>query len=170
MPLFISLPRAPCLAGIFALTAIVAQPCYATHWQVIGRPDSSRPGLAYVDMDSIHQDGQYRIATFLTVYSNPATNAYDIKMDRIAQDTAFDCAKHTFSLVSTIAYLQGRRAGGSSDSGDWKVRFKGLPPNGYSQRAFDVTCNAPVAVTPEPEASPAEAAATVKLPTIETPD
>jgi hypothetical protein len=146
------------------MTALLAQPCYATHWQIVGRPNSSTLGLAYVDMDSVHQDGQYRVATFLTIYSNPTSNAHGIKLDRIAQETAFDCAKHTFSLVSTVSYFEGKPTGGSSGSGDWKTRFKGLYEDVFSQRAFDITCNAPLAPTPEPAASEADSPANVMLP------
>ena len=150
------------------MTALLAQPCYATHWQVIGRPDNDTLGLAYVDMDSIHEDGQYRVATFLTVYSNATSNAHGIKMDRIAQETAFDCAKHTFALVSTIAYFEGKKAGASSDSGDWKTQFKGVYEDVFSQRAFDVTCNAPV-VTKPPPAAEADSPENVQLPTYVAP-
>ena len=160
--------RAPYLAGALAVTVLLAQPCYAIHWQVIGRPNSDTLGLAYVDMDSIHEDGQYRVATFLTVYSNATSNAHGIKMDRIAQETAFDCTKHTFALVSTIAYFEGKKAGASSDSGDWKTQFKGVYEDVFSQRAFDVTCNAPV-VTKPPPAAAADAPANVRLPTYVAP-
>jgi hypothetical protein len=162
--------RVPYLAAVLAVTALFAQPCYATHWQVIGRPNDGSLGVAYIDLDSIHLDGNYRVATFLTVYENPPPNAHDIKLDRIAQQTAFDCAKHTFSLVSTVGYFQGKKAGESHiNSGDWKVKFKGLYQDPFSQRAFDVTCNAPIAPTPEPAASPVDAAPTVRLPTAVAP-
>jgi hypothetical protein len=160
--------RAPYLAGALAATALLAQPCYAIHWQVIGRPNNDTLGLAYVDMDSIHEDGPYRVATFLTVYSNATSNAHGIKLDRIAQETAFDCSKHTFSLVSTIAYLEGKKSGSSSASDDWKTRFKGVYNDVFSQRAFDVTCNAPVVTTPPPAAA-ADSPENVRLPTYVAP-
>ena len=156
--------RAPYLAGVLAATALLTQPCYATHWQVIGRPNNDTLGLAYVDMDSIRADGQYRVATFLTVYSNATSNAHGIKLDRIAQETAFDCAKHTFSLVSTVGYFEGKKTGSSSATDDWKTRFKGIYDDVFSQRAFDVTCNAPVVTNPPPAAA-ADSAAIVRLPT-----
>ena len=156
--------RAPYLAGVLAATALLTQPCYATHWQVIGRPNNDTLGLAYVDMDSIHEDGQYRVATFLTVYSNATSNAHGIKLDRIAQETAFDCAKHSFALVSTTGYFEGKKVGSSSGSGDWKTRFKGVYEDGFSQRAFDVTCNAPLVTNPPPAAA-ADAPENVRLPT-----
>jgi hypothetical protein len=160
--------RSPYLAGSLAVTALLAQPCYATHWQVIGRPNNDTLGLAYVDMDSIHEDGQYRVATFLTVYSNATSNAHGIKLDRIAQETAFDCAKHTFSLVSTIGYFEGKKTGSSSESGDWKTGFKGVYDDVFSQRAYDVTCNAPVVTNPPPAAA-ADSAPNVRLPTYAAP-
>jgi hypothetical protein len=153
------------------MSALLSQACYATHWQAIGRPDDGSLGVAYIDLDSIHQDGMYRVATFLTVYRNPPPNVHNVKLDRIAQQTAFDCNKHTFSLISTISYFEGKESGRSPpDSGDWKVKFKGLYADLFSQRAFDVTCNAPLAATPEPAASPADAAATVRLPTAVAPE
>ncbi len=156
------------LAAALAVTALLSQPCYATHWQVIGRPNNDTLGLAYVDMDSIHEDGQYRVAMFLTVYSNPTANAHGIKLDRIAQETAFDCAKHTFSLVSTVGYFEGKKSGSSSGSDDWKTRFKGVYTDLFSQRAFDVTCNAPVVAKPPPT-SAADSPANVMLPTAGAP-
>jgi hypothetical protein len=160
--------RASYLAAALGLTALLSQPCYATHWQVIGRPNNDTLGLAYVDMDSIHEDEQYRVATFLTVYSNPTSNAHGIKLDRIAQETAFDCAKHTFALVSTVSYFEGKKTGSSSATDDWKTRFKGVYEDGFSQRAFDVTCNAPVVSKPPPAAA-ADAPANVSLPTMAAP-
>jgi hypothetical protein len=169
MPHFLKFPRSAYLAGALGVTALLAQPCYATHWQVIGRPNNDTLGLAYVDMDSIHKDGAYRVATFLTVYSNPTSNAHDIRFDRIAQETAFDCDKHTFALVSTVSYFEGKKTGSSSGSGDWKTRFKGVYEDPFSQRAFDVTCNAPV-VTAPPPASAADSPANVILPTRVAPE
>ena len=147
------------------LVALMAEPCYAAHWQVIGRPSDRSLALAYIDMDSIHRDGAYRVATFLTVYVNPITNAHDYKLDRIAQDTAFDCDKHTFALVSTFGYFEGKPAGRSSGKPDeWKDNVRDLPKDPFSQRAFDVICNAPLAPMPEPTPSVEDAAATVRLP------
>lgn len=160
--------RASILAAFLGVTALLAQPCYATHWQVIGRPNNETLGLAYVDMDSIHADGRYRVAMFLTVYSNATSNEHGIKLDRIAQETAFDCEKHTFSLVSTVSYYAGKKTGSSSGDDDWKTRFKGLYADPFSQRTFDVTCNAPL-VTKPPPATAADSPANVMLPTAGAP-
>jgi hypothetical protein len=156
------------LAAALGVTALLAQPCYAAHWQVIGRPNNETLGVAYVDMDSIHADERYRIATFLTIYTNPTSNAHGIKLDRIAQETAFDCEKHTFALVSTVSYFEGKKTGSSSAGDDWKTRFKGVYEDGFSRRAFDVTCNAPVVTNP-PAAAASDSAANVKLPTMVAP-
>ena len=161
--------RIHCLAGTLAIAALASQPCYAAHWQAIGRPNDGSLGVAYVDLDSIHKDGIYRVAMFLTVYESPPPNAHDIKLDRIAQQTAFDCDKHTFSLISTVGYFEGKQSGSSHNGDDWKVRFKGVYGDVFSQRAFDVTCNAPLAPNPEPAASPADSPATVRLPTMVAP-
>jgi hypothetical protein len=160
--------RAFYLAAGLAVTALLAEPCFATHWQVVGRPNPATLGLAYVDLDSIHEDGRYRVATFLTVYSNATSNAHGIKLDRIAQQTAFDCEKHTFSLVSTVGYYDGKETGLSSATEDWKAGFKGIYDDVFSQRAFDVTCNAPVVEKPPPAAA-ADAPANVRLPTMAAP-
>jgi hypothetical protein len=169
--LFVAKPRraAPILARTFATAALLAQTCYAYHWQAIGRPNAETLGMAYVDLDSVHQDGPYRLATFLTVYTNPLTNANSIKIDRIAQETAFDCATHTFSLVSTIGYFAGKKSGGSSQKADWRESFKTLREDAFSQRAFDVTCNAPAVTNSEARAFAEDAPATVKLPSMASP-
>ncbi len=138
---------------------------------MIGRPNDGSLGLAYIDMDSIHLDGIYRLATFLTVYSSPPPNSHNVKLDRIAQQTAFDCEKHTFALVSTIGYFAGKQSGSSSaNTDDWKVKFKSVYDDGFSRRTFDTTCNAPLAPTPEPAAAPSDAPAVVKLPTMAAPE
>jgi hypothetical protein len=158
---------APVLVG---LMTSVAQPCFAAHWQVIGRPTDNSLALAYVDMDSIHRAGEYRVATFLTVYLYPITNAHEYKLDRIAQETAFDCDKHTFALVSTIGYFQGKPTGRNSGNGeDWKDNARDLPQDTFSTRAFDVTCNAPLAPYPEPAPTVSDAPGTVRLPAAPTP-
>jgi hypothetical protein len=161
---FLKLPPARFFAWALTVPALLPLTCYAYHWQVIGRPNPETLGLAYVDLDSVHADGPYRVATFLTVYANPLTNANKIRIDRIAQETAFDCDKHTFSLVSTVGYFSGKKSGASSEKSDWKVSFKTLPQDSFSQRAFDVTCNAPVVTNPEARSTGDDAPATVKLP------
>jgi hypothetical protein len=160
---------APVLARVLAASALLGQACYAYNWQAVGRPNPQTLGMAYVDLDSVHQDGRYRIATFLTIYSNPLTNANSIKIDRIAQETAFDCDKHTFSLVSTMGYFGGKKSGSSSEKGDWRESFRTLPADVFSQRAFDVTCNAPVVTNSEARAAEENAPAVVKLPSMASP-
>lgn len=152
-------------ALVFAVSALLGgQACHAYNWQPIGRPNAETLGTAYVDLDSVHQDGPYRVVTFLTLYWNPLTNAKGIKIDRIAQETAFDCALHTVSLVSTTSYFEGKKSGSSSPKGDWREAFQPLPQNAYSQRAFDVTCNAPIVANSEARAVEQDAPAVVKLP------
>lgn len=124
-------------------------------------------GLAYIDMQSIHRDGDYREAIFLTVYAHPITNAHGYQLDRIAQETAFDCQNHTFALISTVGFLEGRQTGRSSGRADeWKSTVREVPKDAFSQRTFDIICNAPLAPMPEPAPSDADAAATVNLPTV----
>jgi hypothetical protein len=164
MPSIARVLRAPYLAGILAITALAPQLCYAIHWVQLGRPTEGTPGLAYIDLDSVHVDGPYRVATFLTVYAGAAPNTHGIKLDRIAQETAFDCTHHTFSLISTIGYFEGKKAGSSSETGDWKTTFKTVPQDSFSQRTYDVTCNASVSDHPEDSAETSNSPPYVKLP------
>jgi hypothetical protein len=153
------------------VASFLAQPCFAARWQAVGRPSDGSLALAYIDLDSIHRDGDFRVATFLTVYLNTVTNKQGYKFDRIAQETAFDCENHGFALVSTIGYRAGKQAGKSSGNGtDWKANVMALPKDVYSTRAFDITCNAPLAPSPEPPPSAADDPATVDLPATPTPE
>jgi hypothetical protein len=156
---------------LLAVVSLLAQPCFATHWQKVGRPSDGSLALAYIDLDSVHRDGDFRVATFLTIYLHTVTNKHGAKLDRIAQETAFDCENHGFALISTVGYRAGKEAGHSSASGtDWKANMMALPKDVYSTRAFDITCNAPVAPTPEPPRTAAEDPATVELPATPTPE
>jgi hypothetical protein len=156
---------------LLAVVSLLAQPCFATHWQAVGRPSDGSLALAYIDLDSIRRDGDFRVATFLTIYLHTVTNSHGAKLDRIAQETAFDCENHGFALVSTIGYRAGKAAGHSSGNGtDWKANMLALPKDVYSTRAFDITCNAPLAPTPEPPRTAAEDPATVELPATPTPE
>src|SRR5580692_4613497 len=76
------------ISGGLLLLAL-AQPGYAAHWQAIGPANSAASGLAYMDLDSVHEEDGYRVAVFLTIYSAAVPNAHDIKLDRITQETAF---------------------------------------------------------------------------------
>jgi len=114
--------------------------------------------MAYVDLDSLRADGEYRVAVFLTIYAAPIPNSHSIKLDRIVQETAFDCAKHTYSLLSTVGYFAGKEVGKSSDRGNWREMFKGTPRDPVSRRAFGLVCQSPIAGHPEvtaPQDSPA---------------
>ena len=156
---------------LLAVVSFLAQPCFAAHWQKIGRPSDGSLALAYIDLDSVHRDGDFRVATFLTIYLHTVTNKKGAKLDRIAQETAFDCENHGVALISTIGYRAGKEAGHSSDnSTDWKANMKALPKDVYSTRVFDITCNAPLAPTPEPPRTAAEDPATVELPATPTPE
>ena len=162
--------RVPALS-LLAVVSFLAQPCFAAHWQAIGRPSDGSLALAYIDLDSVHRDGDFRVATFLTIYLHTVTNKRGAKLDRIAQETAFDCENHGVALVSTIGYRAGKEAGRSSASGtDWRANVMAMSKDTFSTRAFDITCNAPLAPMPEPPPSAAEAPATVELPATPTPE
>jgi hypothetical protein len=153
-----------CLAGVLGLMLVLTQVCYAARWQAVGTSNNGGLGLAYLDLDSVHQEEGYRIAVFLTIYGAAVPNAHSIRLDRITQETAFDCSRREFALRSTVGYFEGREVGLSADKGDWKERFRVVPQDVFSQRALDVACNSPVA--PQPEAMPAaaDAPASVRLP------
>ncbi len=152
------------LAGVLGLMLVLTQTCFAARWQAVGTSNNGALGLAYLDLDSVREEDGYRIALFLTIYSGVVPNAHSIKLDRITQETAFDCSRREFALRSTVGYFEGRQVGLSSEKGDWKERFKVLPKDVFSQRALDLACNSPLA--PQPEATPAaaDAPASVRLP------
>lgn len=144
----------------------LAQLCYATHWQSVGPSNGNVSGMVYLDVDSVREESGYRVALFLTIYGYAVPNSHNIKLDRITQETAFDCNRREFALLATEGYFQGRRIGGSSDKGasDWKDRFRVVPKDAFSQVAIDLVCNSSLAPQPEPTPSPTEAAGSVRLP------
>lgn len=150
--------------ALVTLASLVAVPCYAAHWQAVGPQSGSSPAMAYIDLDSIRQEDGYRIALFLTIYGVAVPNAHNIKLDRITQETAFDCMRREFVLRSTVGYFQGKQVGLSSQKGDWRERFRALPGDTFSQRALDLACNSQLAPQPEATPTPEEAPGAVKLP------
>jgi len=155
---------APYLAGLAGVLSLMSQPCDAARWRALGKAVGSSAGLAYLDLDSLREEGGYRIALFLTVYAAPEANVHSIKLDRIAQETAFDCAKHRFALRSTAGYFEGTKVGGSSDDGDWKESFKPVPLDPFSQRAYELVCDSPLAAHPETIAALGDSPGSVILP------
>jgi len=151
------------LAGILASMTLLAQTCYAARWQEIGQRDTGSAGVVYVDLDSVREEGGYRIALFLTIYAAAAANVHSIKLDRISQETAFDCARRTFALLYTIGYFEGKEVGKSSDKSNWKDALKALPQDGFSQHAYDMACNSPLASHPEDGVSLGDTPGSVKL-------
>jgi hypothetical protein len=153
------------IAGILTVSLLIAQPCYAAHWQAVG-PSSggSSSGTVYVDLDSVHEEEGYRLALFLTIYAVAVPNTHGIKLDRITQETAFDCKQRRFALRSTVGYFEGKEVGLSSQRGDWRASFRAVPSDTFSQRALDLVCNSALAPQPEPTGAPDEAPSVVKLP------
>lgn len=152
------------LAGFLCLLSLISQPCNAARWQIVGSPSSSSPGISYIDFDSVRDENGYRVALFLTIYTSPVPNAHNIKLDRITQETAFNCTRREAALRATVGYYEGKEVGLSSVNGDWKDSFAAVPRDTFSQRALDLACNAPLAPQPEPTPSAADAAASVQLP------
>jgi hypothetical protein len=151
-------------AGLFGSLCLIAQPCFAAHWQVIGPVKGGSPGLVYIDLDSVREEDGYRVALFLTIYTSPVPNAHHIRLDRITQETAFDCTRREASLRSTVGYLEGKEVGLSTARSDWKEQFNAVPKDTFSQRVLDMACNSPLAPQPEPTPSAAEAPGSVQLP------
>ena len=147
-----------------AVLCLEAAAAHAAHWQQLGFATAAAQGLVYVDLDSIHQEGNYRIARFLTIYATPATNINGIKMDRILQQTAFDCDHHTFTYLSTIGYFEGRKIGGSSPNDAWQEHFKTVPLDSYSQHAYRVACTSPLGTHPDLDTEQGSSPGSVKLP------
>lgn len=147
------------------LSMCLAPACFAAHWQEVGPANGSSIGLVYMDLDSVHDDQGYRVAVFLTIYASSVPNAHGIKLDRITQETAFNCGKREFALLETIGYFDGKKVGGSSaKEGDWKERARVVPQDPFSQRALDLACNAPVARQPEATPMPSESPGSIRLP------
>jgi len=144
----------------------LTQLCYATHWQSVGPSNGAVSGMVYMDLDSVREEKSYRVALFLTIYGHAVPNSHDIKLDRLTQETAFDCNRREFALLATEGYFQGRKIGGSANKGgdDWQERFMIVPKDPFSQVAIDLACNSPLAPQPEPAPLPAEAPGSVRLP------
>jgi hypothetical protein len=154
--------RAVACGLLLALVAVTSQ---AARWREVGQPDVAAPGMVYVDLDAIHDEDGYRIALFLTILAHPRANPHDVKMDRFTQKTAFDCAHQTFALISTVAYLEGKKVGGSKEKPDWKNELKAIPPDAaFSQRVLQLACKAIPVAHPRSDESLADSAATVVLP------
>jgi len=153
-------------APLAALFLSLTQFCYATHWQAVGPSSGGVSGMVYMDSDSVREEEGYRVALFLTIYGYAIPNSHNIKLDRITQETAFDCGRRQFTLLSTEGYFQGRKVGGSAGKGggDWKERFRAVPKDPFSQVAIDLACNSPLAPQPEPAPLAADAAGSVRLP------
>jgi hypothetical protein len=151
--------------ALAALLPLAALPVVslADNWQPVGETKGATAGMVYINMDSVRDEGGYRVATFLTILATDSKNSHDIKLDRFAQETAFDCAKHTFSPLATTGYLAGKKVGTSFDKGDWRSSFKGLPADPVAQGAFDLACKSPVAAHPSEPAQSSAAPATVEL-------
>jgi hypothetical protein len=154
----------PCAAGIGGLISLLAHPCYAGNWQQVGQTQGASAGLAYIDLDSLREEGGFRVATFLTIYATGAANAHNVKLDRIVQETAFDCAKRMFTFLSTVGYLNGKEVGKSADKSDWRDSFKAVPKDGFSQLAYDLVCNSPIPAHSGSGTSAADSPGTVVLP------
>jgi hypothetical protein len=171
-PQIVSLRSAPVSRGKWRkahfaawLSLCLTSTCFAAHWQEVGPANGDSIGLVYMDMDSVRDDQGYRVALFLTIYASTVPNAHGIKLDRITQETAFNCSKREFALLETIGYFDGKKVGGSSaKEGDWKERARVVPQDAFSQRALDLACNAGVARQPEATPMPAESPGSIRLP------
>ncbi len=128
---------------------MVCMPAHAARWQEVGASESSLD-KSYIDVDSIRQEGNFRVVQFMTVYEKARVNSHDIKMDRYIQQTAFDCGNKAFSPISTVGYLDGQRVGFSPVRTDWTKSFRPLPDTPFSQRSLMLACAAPAQTVQAP--------------------
>ena len=152
------------LTCFLGLACLAVQPCLAAHWQTIGPAKGGSLGLVYMDMDSVREEDGYRVAMFLTIYTSPVPKGNNARLDRITQETAFDCTQRQASLLATVGYFQGKEVGHTPEKSDWKERFGVVPKDVFSQRVLDMVCNAPLAPQPEPTPSSDDAPGSVRLP------
>src|SRR4051794_27365107 len=91
------------LASAFLSGALLSltQLCYATHWQAVGPSNGGVSGMVYMDLDSVREEEGSRVALFLTIYGYAVPNSHNMKLDRITQETAFDCNRREFALLAT---------------------------------------------------------------------
>jgi len=118
----------------------LAQASPGARWQELGNTGQASLDRVYVDLDSIHQDGDYRVASFMTVYEKPRVNPNNVLLDRHVQITAFDCRQRTFALVSTVGYFAGKQVGESPRDSEWRKNLKPVPQDAFSQRAYSLLC------------------------------
>lgn len=135
---------------IIALLALGSIPCHAARLQEIGESTKASLDKSYIDLDSISQEGDFRTATFLTVYEKARENSHGIKLDRHSQKTAFDCQRRRFSLITTIGFLDGKQIASSPTNTDWKNNFKEIPSDPFSQRSMTIVCGGTIAGSPQP--------------------
>jgi len=124
--------------------------CQASRLQEIGESSSATLDKSYIDLDSISQEGNFRIATFLTVYDKARVNSKGLKFDRHTQSTAFDCQRKQFALISTVGYLDGKQIATSTPNPDWKNSFKDMPSTPFSQRTYTLVCGGAMAGSSQP--------------------
>lgn len=123
--------------ALFALSSLSS---HASKLQEIGENTKAGLDKSYIDLDSITQDGNLRIATFLTVYEKARENSHGIKLDRHSQKTAFDCQRKKFALISTVGFFNGKEIGTSPANSDWKSSLNDIPQDTFSQRSFLLVC------------------------------
>ena len=106
----------------------------------VGESTKATLDKAYIDLDSITQEGRFRIATFLTVYEKARKNSHGITLDRHEQKTAFDCQAKQFALVYTIGYFEGKQIATSPVNTNWKDTLKNIPSDAFEQRSMRIVC------------------------------
>jgi S1-C subfamily serine protease len=129
--------------------ACAAAPCFAARWQEVGNPGISTDKIL-VDTDSVHGDGDLRLALIMTVYTAPRTNAHNITLDKRIQRTAFDCANRTFIGIQTIGYLNDKQVGTSPETPDWRSKLIPLKDDPLNNRVTQLVCSQPLAADKPP--------------------
>ena len=139
-------------ACAFISFSIISTCSYAAKWQDTGSTSGATFDKVYIDLESITQEGNFRTASFLTVYDKARVNPKGIKLDRHIQKDGFDCSQKRFSPISTIGYLEDRQVGTSPINSDWQNTLKDIPQDNFSQKSLAMVCNAPLATAPKPNA------------------
>ena len=150
------LPSWPAAAAWIALQAIPTRPCFAQHWQDLGKVPDSLDSVS-INIDSVEQDDQFRIVLIKTVYPEPRTNKSNITTDSHIQQTAIDCEKRAFYGIRMFGYLSGKQVGTGPVTPDWKAKLIPMGTAPLSQRILSTACSLPITSGTKTTAEPAPA-------------
>jgi hypothetical protein len=132
------------------LSAVLARPSYAAHWQELGNmPDSL--DKVYVDTDSAELEDGFRIVRLMVVYPSPRTDKNNKTMDSYIQRTAIDCDKKMYYGIQTSWYRDGKQVVASPSDADWKTKtMHHFTDSSLSQRLQTTVCSLPIPTKKNP--------------------